>query len=618
MSRYQSRSEVDFDARFDDRRSYGGRRHDDYREADISFRRGSGAPPTRERESVVIKERDEVDRRTPSFLRDDYGQTAAGPMVLRARDREDVTYASSRRRRSPSPERKKEREEIIIRDERSESRPRPPRARPREEEREREEIIIRRDERSTSIPPAPLRRPREESREREEIIIRRDERSESRPAAPRYRGREQSREREEIIIRRDERDEFAPPSRSRTAPIRDERDREEIIIRRDERDRYEDDVVSRRSYQPPPPPARTEVDRREIIIRREQSETDDRSHVPRRRYDDDFALSRPKSHERARGRSHSSASEEEIIFRREEREGRRGEESRQEIIIRKSSRSRSPSPATTVSSRPAPVQEPAPAPQPQVIYAPQIHQEVITHHRHIDHGYEVRQPLMREPVYSRPPSPPSPPPPPPPAPVRDESEERIEIRRTDTRNGRSEDQDIVISRRERSRSAGPPAPRYKQRDDFEIDYHRERDYEPAPSIGNRFGARRDPRDRLWTEITKDLVVKEAIKEMGYEFEETEENYYIFKYMEYADVARLVGLSEDIKRDRHKRINEIRWENEFAPRPAIAPASPRAPLAIEGPRERPDSRGWHRDDERFVEREVVYRGGRPPPPVGWRR
>ena len=81
------------------------------------------------------------------------------------------------------------------------------------------------------------------------------------------------------------------------------------------------------------------------------------------------------------------------------------------------------------------------------------------------------------------------------------------------------------------------------------------------------------------------------------------------------MARLVGLSEDIKRDRLKRINEIRWENKFAPAPSLP--APRAPLAIEPPR-RPDSRGWARDEERYVERDVVYRGGRPPPPVEWRR
>jgi len=620
MSRY-NRSEVDFDARYDDRRSrYGGGGVD----ADINFRTGSGAPPARERERVpvMVREREEPDRgKTPAFLRDDYGQTTAGAMVLRARDREDVTYAPSRRRRSSSPEK-----------------------------REREEIIIRRDEMSEARPPPPRPRPREEAREREEIIIRRDERSQSRGPAPRYRDRGGSREREEIIIRRNEVDDYPPPRRSGTAPIPHDLEREEIIIRRDERDtrsRFDDDMTSHRSYRPPPPPSRHEVEREEIIIRREEID-DVRSRAPpppRSRYED-MALTRPLSHERARARSQGSVSEDEIIIRREEREGRGRDTTRQEIIIRRSSHSRSPSPAASISTRlstrppPSRAPDPTPAPPP-IVYAPQIHQEVITHHRHIDHGYEVRQPIYAPP---RPPSPPSPPPPPPPAPVRqpppvrqrspvrERSEERIEIRRSETRNGRREEEDIIISRNERTQSLGPPA-RMQEREEFreEIDYSSSRrpDWEeqnineeaeyynerarsrghpgeayrgatrdwglvdippgtkrvrmdgaggggqeiswkrydgdrrakfypdgedegyttdpgrPAPrpmrqpepepeppTIGPRYGARRDPRDGLWTEVTKDLVVKEAIKEMGYEYEETDDYYYIFKYMQY--------------------------------------------------------------------------------------
>jgi hypothetical protein len=33
---------------------------------------------------------------------------------------------------------------------------------------------------------------------------------------------------------------------------------------------------------------------------------------------------------------------------------------------------------------------------------------------------------------------------------------------------------------------------------------------------------------MWTEITKDLVVKEAIEEIGYEFEETEKFFYVLQ------------------------------------------------------------------------------------------
>ena len=79
-----------------------------------------------------------------------------------------------------------------------------------------------------------------------------------------------------------------------------------------------------------------------------------------------------------------------------------------------------------------------------------------------------------------------------------------------------------------------------------------------------------------------------------------------------DMARLVGLSEDIRKERQKRIKEIGWENRVLPA-AIEEPLPR-PLAIEPP-PRP---GWDREEERYIEREVVYKGGRPPPPPGWRR
>jgi hypothetical protein len=38
------------------------------------------------------------------------------------------------------------------------------------------------------------------------------------------------------------------------------------------------------------------------------------------------------------------------------------------------------------------------------------------------------------------------------------------------------------------------------------------------------------RDDRWTEITKKLVVREAIEDMGYEYEETRGYYYIFSYL----------------------------------------------------------------------------------------
>ena len=50
-------------------------------------------------------------------------------------------------------------------------------------------------------------------------------------------------------------------------------------------------------------------------------------------------------------------------------------------------------------------------------------------------------------------------------------------------------------------------------------------------IGRRYVGIKDRRESLWTEITKDLVVKEALERSGYEYEETGSFYYIFSYLE---------------------------------------------------------------------------------------
>jgi hypothetical protein len=55
-------------------------------------------------------------------------------------------------------------------------------------------------------------------------------------------------------------------------------------------------------------------------------------------------------------------------------------------------------------------------------------------------------------------------------------------------------------------------------------------------IGRRYVGVKDRHEKLWTEITKDLVVREAIESSGYEFEETEFFYYIFAYLRYVCVA----------------------------------------------------------------------------------
>ncbi|CAK7201984.1 hypothetical protein SEUCBS139899_004700 [Sporothrix eucalyptigena] len=59
------------------------------------------------------------------------------------------------------------------------------------------------------------------------------------------------------------------------------------------------------------------------------------------------------------------------------------------------------------------------------------------------------------------------------------------------------------------------------------------------------------RNDMWTEITKDLVSREAMDYLGYDYEETEYFYYILQYLRYEDVQELVQLSDRIRRQRRK-------------------------------------------------------------------
>jgi len=43
---------------------------------------------------------------------------------------------------------------------------------------------------------------------------------------------------------------------------------------------------------------------------------------------------------------------------------------------------------------------------------------------------------------------------------------------------------------------------------------------------------RAPPREMWTEITKDLVTKEGIESLGYQYEETEEFFYVMEYLRY--------------------------------------------------------------------------------------
>lgn len=54
--------------------------------------------------------------------------------------------------------------------------------------------------------------------------------------------------------------------------------------------------------------------------------------------------------------------------------------------------------------------------------------------------------------------------------------------------------------------------------------------------GRRFVAEKE--DVMWTEITKDLVIKDAIEEMGYDYEETEFFFYVMVYLRYVSPLQL--------------------------------------------------------------------------------
>jgi hypothetical protein len=92
---------------------------------------------------------------------------------------------------------------------------------------------------------------------------------------------------------------------------------------------------------------------------------------------------------------------------------------------------------------------------------------------------------------------------------------------------------------------------------------------------------------MWTEITKDLVIKEAIDTMGFDYEETDLFFYVMEYLRYVsspilpsfpsppypslkkriltisqeDVLQLVELSDDIRRRRQSRIRSIEYERD---------------------------------------------------------
>jgi hypothetical protein len=54
--------------------------------------------------------------------------------------------------------------------------------------------------------------------------------------------------------------------------------------------------------------------------------------------------------------------------------------------------------------------------------------------------------------------------------------------------------------------------------------------------GRRFHGGRNGHGDVWTEITRDLVVREALDELGYEYEETEFFFYVIEYLRYVSLG----------------------------------------------------------------------------------
>ncbi|KAI0997432.1 hypothetical protein K3495_g10753 [Podosphaera aphanis] len=138
-----------------------------------------------------------------------------------------------------------------------------------------------------------------------------------------------------------------------------------------------------------------------------------------------------------------------------------------------------------------------------------------------------------------------------PPPQRENTRKRLEFR--DDPEYKTTNLEIGISHNQGRRKNGAPA----------YDHEYEREYERVEEdIEYHDSLARQPRQRnndLWTEITKDLVTKEAIIELGYEFEETDYFYYILQYLQYEDVVYLVNLSDQIRQERQQRLREIEWE-----------------------------------------------------------
>lgn len=103
-----------------------------------------------------------------------------------------------------------------------------------------------------------------------------------------------------------------------------------------------------------------------------------------------------------------------------------------------------------------------------------------------------------------------------------------------------------------------PSPRPMPRDHTSVEvYDREREIDVEVEIGRRPSKPKPVVSRdMWTEITKDLVCREAIEQMGYAYEETKWFFYIMDYLKYVSFApNLVTWVPSLVMERRKLQTE---------------------------------------------------------------
>lgn len=449
----------------------------------------------REYEEVdtYIRREREPDRR-PEFLRDDYGRVEGGPLVLRERQTETI----ERRPRSPSPVRIRER--IIERD-------RSPSA-----DRLRARVVETR-ERIRERSPSPVR-----IRER---IVERRERTPSPVREDRIRITE-TRE-----TRRPSPSLSPSPSPSPPPPIRAPPIHQEIITHHRHIDHgtpffcptmnlTDSDLGYERARvpTPPPPPRRnsprikeTDIDiytsrnNTEIDIRK----TDSRARTPQpprreRLYDDDYIYERERDRLRVSDNTVSLSRRRSMSARPPQRErsrvGIRDDESESSYYARKVKDRAYIGEAYNGATKDWAIVDVPPGTERVRMDGVGGASEEITWQKY--NG--VRRSKF----------------------IPERERETVGIRERSVEHPRREagGLEIEISSRSRRKSGAI----------YERDYERIEE-----SSDRRVGLPRGPKNRvgtLWTEITKDLVTKEAIEQLGYDYEETEYFYYIIQYLQY--------------------------------------------------------------------------------------